>query len=91
MYRLRQCIRGSKSTVEESLLQVKKDLGKGLESVMDDAFRSKAPEDGQNLLTYAAAQGSDTWFLNIAREIRSRVSWLIRTVHVRHACSRNGL
>ena len=77
MYRLRGLIRGSTRNVEAELLRFEEDLGKDLKPVMGDALRSKAPEDGQNLLTYAAAQGSDAWFLNIAREIRSRVSLAI--------------
>lgn len=75
MYSLRRHIRDSKGSVEAAFLQVDSDLkGKGLKAVMDEALQSKAPEDGQNLLTYAAAQGRDAWFLHIAREIRSRVS-----------------
>lgn len=80
MYDLRRRIRDSqgdvaKGQVEAAFSQVHSDLkGKRLKSLMDEALQSKAPEDGQNLLTYAAAQGRDAWFLRIAREIRTRVS-----------------
>lgn len=74
MYRPRGLIRGSEDKVEDALSDVEKSLGEDLTAVLDGALQSKAPEDGQSLLTYAAAQGKDVWFLHIARQLRSRVS-----------------
>lgn len=77
MYRLRRLIRdvnGTEKVVKEVFLEEQNLLGEDLESVLDGALQSKAPEDGQNLLTYAAAQGRDAWFLFIAGKIRSKVS-----------------
>eukprot|EP00903_Cladosiphon_okamuranus_P014655 g13588.t2 len=78
MYRIRGLIRDSKekpfdwdNNVQKRVDDLKKELGSCLQSVMDDALRSKAPEDGQNLLTYAASQGTNDWFLYLAGEIRS--------------------
>lgn len=48
--------------------------GRGLESLTDEALQSKCPEDGQNLLMYAAAQGNETWFLHLVDDIRLKVS-----------------
>ncbi|CAM9252147.1 unnamed protein product, partial [Ectocarpus sp. 8 AP-2014] len=78
MYRLRRQIRevnGTEKVVKETFLEEQNLLGEDLESVLDGALQSKAPEDGQNLLTYAAAQGRDTWFLFIAGKIRSKVKF----------------
>eukprot|EP00752_Nemacystus_decipiens_P011859 g10519.t1 len=73
MYRIRHLIRGTEDNVEHALLEVEESLGTDLKSVLDEALQSKAPEDGQNLLTYAAAQGKEVWFLHIANQIRSRL------------------
>ncbi|CAM9818817.1 unnamed protein product, partial [Ectocarpus sp. 12 AP-2014] len=76
MYRLRRQIReinGTEKVVKAMFLEEQNLLGEDLESVLDGALQSKAPEDGQNLLTYAAAQGRDAWFLFIAGKIRSKM------------------
>lgn len=74
MYHLRRLIRDRGVGVENGLRSVKCELGKDLESLLDEALLSKCPEDGQNLLMYAAAQGNEAWFLRLVDEIRSRVS-----------------
>lgn len=73
MYTLRRLIRGAEVDVEAKVSAVEDSLGTDLKSVLDEALQSKAPEDGQNLLTYAAAQGKEAWFLHIASQIRSKV------------------
>ncbi|CAM9923666.1 unnamed protein product, partial [Scytosiphon promiscuus] len=74
LYGLRSSIRDARSRGKDRLKAVKAKLWpEGLQTLWDEILRSKAPEDGQNLLTYAAAQGRSTWFLHIAREIRSRL------------------
>ncbi|CAM9233322.1 unnamed protein product, partial [Ectocarpus sp. 12 AP-2014] len=73
MYHLRRCIRDPKKDVEKGLKEVKDKVGEGLESLFDEALQSKCPEDGQNVLSYAAAQGNKAWFLELVHVIRSRV------------------
>lgn len=74
MYELRRCIRDPDKDVKEGLEEVKKEVGEGLESLLDEALQSKWPEDGQNVLLYAATQGNKTWLLGLVDLIRSRVS-----------------
>ncbi|CBN74319.1 Transient Receptor Potential Channel. Partial sequence [Ectocarpus siliculosus] len=73
MYELRRCIRDPEKDVEKGLEEVQKEVGEGLESLLDEALQSKWPEDGQNVLLYAAAQGNQTWLLGLVDLIRSRV------------------
>ncbi|CAM9266840.1 unnamed protein product [Ectocarpus sp. 4 AP-2014] len=73
MYHLRRCIRDRGKDVEKGLKEVKDKVGEGLESLFDEALQSKCPEDGQNVLLYAAAQGNKAWFLELVDLIRSRV------------------
>ncbi|CAM9267068.1 unnamed protein product [Ectocarpus sp. 4 AP-2014] len=73
MYELRRCIRDPEKDVEEGLEEVQKEVGEGLESLLDETLQSKCPEDGQNVLLYAAAQGNKTWLLGLVDLIRSRV------------------
>lgn len=75
MYRLRECIRNEEVDVDHGLRSVKLLIGDGMESLMDEALQSKCPDDGQNLLMSAAAEGREAWFLRLADEIRSRVSY----------------
>lgn len=74
MYHLRSCIRDPDKDVKTGLKEVKYEAGEGLESLLDEALQSKCPEDGQNVLLYAAAQGNKAWFLILVELIRSRVS-----------------
>lgn len=73
MYHIRRLIRDTDVSVDMGLRSIKSKLGDELESIMDEAFQSKCPEDGQNLLMYAASQGNEAWFLRLAGDIRSRV------------------
>lgn len=73
MYHLRRLIRDRGVGVEYGLRSVTCALGEDLDSLMDEALQSKCPEDGQNLLMYAAAQGNEAWFLRLVGDIRSRV------------------
>lgn len=72
MYQLRRQIREGTS-VENWLRSAQNEL-EDLESLMGEALHSKCPEDGQNLLMYAAAQGNEDWFLHLVGDIRKRVS-----------------
>lgn len=75
MYHLRRLIRDREiGVVDKGLRFGKNALGGDMESLMDEALQSKCPEDGQNLLMYAAAQGNEAWFIHLAGDIRSRVS-----------------
>lgn len=74
MYHLRRCIRDPEKVVATGLEEVKDEVGEDLESLLDEALQSKCPEDGQNVLLYAAAQGNKAWFLGLVELIRSRVS-----------------
>lgn len=73
MYRLRHFIEEGVD-VDEALSSVKNELGKDLESLMDEALQSKCPEDGQNLLMYAATHGNEAWLVRLVNDMRSRVS-----------------
>lgn len=74
MYELRRCIQDPEMDVETGLKEVEDEVGKGLESLLDEALQSKWPEDGQNVLLYAAAHGNKAWLLGLVDLIRSRVS-----------------
>lgn len=74
MYHLRRLIRDREIDVDVGLRAVKSKTGEDLESLMHEALQSKCPEDGQNLLMYAAAQGNEAWFIHLAGDIRSKVS-----------------
>lgn len=73
MYHLRRLIRDGEIDVDVGLRAVKSKMGEDLESLMHEALQSKWPEDGQNLLMYAAAQGNEAWFIHLASDIRSMV------------------
>ena len=73
VYRLRQFIREGVD-VDEGLRSVTAEFGDDGESPIREALQSKCPEDGQNLLMYAATQGSEVWFLRLIGDIKSRVS-----------------
>lgn len=73
MYRLRHFIEEGVD-VDEALSSVKNELGKDLESLMDEALQSKCREDGQNLLMYAATHGNEAWLVRLVNDMRSRVS-----------------
>lgn len=74
MYHLRRLIRDKCIAVDSGLRSVESGSGGDVEPLMDEALQSKCPEDGQNLLMYAAAQGNEAWFIGLVGEIRSRVS-----------------
>lgn len=74
MYHLRKLIRDGEIAVGFGLRSVTCALGEDLEPLMDEVLQSKCPEDGQNLLMYAAAEGNEAWFLRLVGDIRSRVS-----------------
>lgn len=84
MYRLRARIRGEEDGVGDGLSFATNAAGISLESLfgaevrptllLDEALQSRCPEDGQNLLMFAAAQGNGAWFLRLIYEIRLRVS-----------------
>eukprot|EP00903_Cladosiphon_okamuranus_P014653 g13587.t1 len=73
MYHLRRLIRDSGVGVEYGLRSVTCALGENLEPLMDEVLQSKCPEDGQNLLMYAASEGNEAWFLRLVGDIRSRL------------------
>ncbi|CBN74318.1 Ankyrin Repeat Transient Receptor Potential Channel [Ectocarpus siliculosus] len=73
MYHLRRHIRNPEMGVEKGWKLVKDELGENLESILDEALLSKCPEDGQNLLMYAAAHGNEEWFLHLIDHIRSQL------------------
>lgn len=72
MYYLRKLIR-EEIDVEQGWRSAKYEL-EDLEALLDEALQSKCPEDGQNLLMYAAAQGNEAWVLHLVDDIRKRVS-----------------
>lgn len=88
MYNLRESIRGGRS-VEDGLREAEHVLGgcpnpinvngvdrtleSRVEPLLDEAFLSKDPEDGQNILTYAAAWGRGDWFHYLSNRIRQQV------------------
>lgn len=77
MYQLRRQIRdgiGVKDGLQSATTELEEDLEEGLEALMGEALQSKCPEDGKNLLMYAASQGNEEWFLYFVRDIRKRVS-----------------
>ena len=74
MYHLRRLIRDRCIAVDSGLRSVESGSGGDVEPLMDEALQSKCPEDGQNLLMYAAGQGNEAWFIRLVGEIRSRVS-----------------
>lgn len=91
MYDLRARIRGRDGGFGDELSFATNARGISLESLLgrdlrskwlfDEALQSRCPEDGQNLLMFAAAQGNGAWFIRLVGEIRSRVS--VRTQHPR--------
>lgn len=66
-------MRNPEMDVETGWKFVKDELGEDLESILDEALLSKCPEDGQNLLMYAAAHGNEEWLLHLIDHIRSQV------------------
>ncbi|CAM9397930.1 unnamed protein product [Ectocarpus fasciculatus] len=73
IYELRRCIRDPEKDVETGLQEVTDEVGEGLETLLDEALQSKWPEDGHNVLLYAAAHGNKAWLLGLVDLIRSRV------------------
>lgn len=72
VYHLRRFIREGVD-VDEGLDSIKNELGEDLESLLDEARQSTCPEDGQNLLMYAATHGREVWLLRLVDDIMSRV------------------
>lgn len=72
MYEIRDRIRDC-PLLGGGIQDVARMVGKRSETLMDEALLEKDPEDGQNLLTYAAAQGKEDWFLHLLQYIRERV------------------
>lgn len=81
MYELRAAIRDRQS-VAEGYARVDKIPGKISESLMHQALLARDPEDGQNLMAYAARWGREEWFLYLVQHVRDKVR---HSVHARHS------
>lgn len=72
MYELRAAIRYRQS-VAEGNARVEKNLGKISESLLHQALLASDPDDGQNLMAYAARWGREEWFIYLIQHIRDQV------------------
>ncbi|CAB1096081.1 unnamed protein product [Ectocarpus sp. CCAP 1310/34] len=72
MYELRAAIRDRQS-VAEGYARVDKIPGKISESLMHQALLARDPEDGQNLMAYAARWGRKRWFLYLVQHVRDKL------------------
>lgn len=72
MYELRAAIRDRQS-VAEGYARVHESLGKISKSLMHQALLASDPDDGQNLMAYAARWGREEWFIELIQHIRDQV------------------
>ncbi|CAM9548053.1 unnamed protein product, partial [Ectocarpus fasciculatus] len=72
MYELRAAIRDHQ-TVKKGYSRVNAKLGKISESLMHQALLARDPEDGQNLMAYAARWGREEWFIYLVQHVRDKL------------------
>ncbi|CAM9478531.1 unnamed protein product [Ectocarpus fasciculatus] len=74
MYELRAAIRDRQS-VAEGYARIDENLGKISVSLMHQALLASDPDDGQNLMAYAARWGREGWFIYLIQHIRDQLGF----------------